>query len=84
MSMPSSGLTTTTITIGGMAAVHAVRAVFTALTAVPGIQTADVSLGKAIIQHDGTATHDDLRAAIDMAGCEVVSIQETRRQLPLA
>ena len=84
MARSSSGLTTTTVTIGGMVAVHAVRAVFTALTSVPGIQTADVSLGKAIIQHDGSATHDHLREAIRMAGCDVIQIQDTRRQLPLA
>lgn len=74
---------TTTVTIGGMAAVHAVRAVFTALGGVPGITSAEVSLGRAVIHHDGRASEDTLREAIALAGCEMLGIEENRRLLPL-
>ena len=75
---------TTTLTLSGMTSVHAVRAVFTALTAVEGIVHADVGMGGATIEHDGRATADALRSAIAMAGFEVLTVHETRRKLPLA
>jgi copper chaperone CopZ len=74
---------TSTLSIAGMRAVHAVRAVFTALASVEGIAHADVSLGKAVIEHDGRATADKLRAAVALAGCEVVEVREERRSLPV-
>ena len=40
---------TTTVSIAGMTCAHCVRAVFTALAVVPGIQRADVSIGQAVI-----------------------------------
>ena len=73
---------TTTLTISGMAAVHAVRAVFTALAGVEGITSADVSLGRAVIEHDGRATPERLAAAVALAGCEVVGWEVERRTLP--
>lgn len=82
-SRPAATTATITVTIEGMVAVHGIRAVFTALTAVPGIQSADVSLGKAIIVHDGRATANAIRAAIELAGCEVTDIREIRRGLPV-
>ena len=63
---------TITANIGGMHSVHAVRAVWTALAAVPGVTTAEVVLGRAVIEHDGRATVDALREAIAMAGCELL------------
>ena len=72
----------TTLTISGMRAVHAVRAVFTALAAVEGIARADVSLGRAVVEHDGRATPDKLRDAVALAGCEVTEVREDRRTLP--
>jgi copper chaperone CopZ len=74
----------TRITIAGMMSPHCVRAVFTALTPVPGIRSTDVWLGGAEIEHDGTATVDALRAAIAVAGYDVVGGVEERRRLPLA
>ena len=74
--------TTTDITIGGMLAVHAARAVFTALSGVDGIHSADVSLGRAVVRHDGRVTHDQLSAAIALAGFEVLEIRDEKR-LPL-
>jgi copper chaperone CopZ len=73
----------TTLTISGMRAVHAVRAVFTALAGVEGIARADVSLGKAVVEHDGRATPEALAAAVALAGFEVVAIAHDRRSLPV-
>jgi copper chaperone CopZ len=73
----------TTIEIAGMRAVHSVRAVFTALTAVEGIVSADVQLGSATIEHDGRASAEALRAAIALAGYEVTRVREDRRALPV-
>lgn len=72
----------TTLRIGGMLAVHARRAVFTALAGVEGIQSADVELGRAIVEHDGRATAALLRAAVETAGFEVEEVVEERRRLP--
>jgi copper chaperone CopZ len=74
---------TTHLTITGMSSVHSVRAVFTALAAVEGISRADVSMGRATIEHDGRATPEALTAAIATAGYEVTECTEERRRLPL-
>jgi copper chaperone CopZ len=73
----------TTLTISGMRAVHAARAVYTALASVEGIAHADVSLGRAVVEHDGRATPERLREAVALAGCEVVAVTEQRRTLPV-
>ena len=62
---------------------HCVNAVFTSLTPVPGIVSADVSIGAAVIEHDGRTTVDALRAAIAAAGYEVIQANDNRRQLPI-
>ncbi len=72
-----------TIEIGGMHAVHAARAIFTALTGVEGVQRAEVSLGRAVVWHDGRATPELLTDAIELAGCTVLGIAEERRSLPV-
>ena len=74
----------TTATITGMTCAHCVRAVFTSLGGVEGIKRADVSIGKAVIEHDGTVTPEDIRAAIAVAGYEVTEIRIDRPTLPLA
>lgn len=70
---------TTEVSIRGMLSMHAVHAVYTGLSGVDGILSAYVSLGRAVIVHDGRATHAELREAIDLAGCEVTAISDTRR-----
>ena len=74
----------TTASISGMTCAHCVRAVFTALAGVEGIKRADVSIGKAVIEHDGTVAPEDVRAAIAIAGYEVTKIKIDRPTLPLA
>jgi copper chaperone len=73
----------TTATISGMSCAHCVRAVFTSLTGVEGILRADVSIGRAVIEHDGTATEEAMRQAISIAGYEVIDFRDDRRTLPV-
>jgi copper chaperone CopZ len=75
---------TTTASISGMTCAHCVRAVFTSLAGVPGIDRADVSVGRAVIEHDSTVTPDQIRAAIAVAGYDVTDFKVDRRTLPLA
>ena len=74
----------TTATISGMTCAHCVRAVFTSLAGVEGIDRADVTIGKAVIEHDGTVAPEDIRAAIALAGYNVTDMGNDRRTLPLA
>ena len=65
-----------------MTCAHCTRAVFTALSGVPGIARADVKVGSAVIDHDGSVTLDALRQAIEAAGYTVADADENRRALP--
>ncbi|MFL5487226.1 MAG: heavy-metal-associated domain-containing protein [Gemmatimonadaceae bacterium] len=75
---------TTNVSISGMSCVHCVRAVFTALSGVKGIERADVAIGRAIIEHDGSVTHEQIRDAVAVAGYEITDFKTDRRTLPLA
>ena len=68
--------------VEGMTCRHCVRAVFTALTAVEGIARADVSVGAIEIEHDGRATIEKIREAVEVAGYQVVDGTTNRRALP--
>jgi copper chaperone CopZ len=72
-----------TVTIAGMSCAHCVRAVFTSLSGVEGISRADVSIGKAVIEHDGTVSVEAVRQAISIAGYEVVDVRDDHRVLPV-
>jgi copper chaperone CopZ len=71
----------TTLTIDGMLSVHSTRAVYTALGAIDGIASAHVRMGEAVIDHDGRATPDVLRAAVAVVGYTVTEVREDRRRL---
>ena len=71
----------TRLRILGMSSPHCIRAVFTALTPVEGILSADVVLGSVEVEHDGCATGEAMREAIAVAGYEVAEVAEERRQL---
>ena len=75
---------TTTASISGMTCAHCVRAVFTSLAGVPGIERADVSIGQAVIEHDGSVTSEQIRDAVAVAGYEVTGTTLDRRTLPIA
>ena len=70
------------LTISGMLAVHSKRAVFTALSGVPGVGSAEVEMGRAVVEHEASTTSQSLVEAIALAGCEVTSVRIERR-LPL-
>jgi copper chaperone CopZ len=74
----------TTASISGMTCAHCVRAVFTSLSGLEGIKRADVTIGQAVIEHDGTVTPEEIRDAIAVAGYTVGTIKIDRRTLPLA
>ena len=57
---------------------HCRRALFTALTPVAGIQSADVSLGSITIEHDGSLIDADVRDAIAVTGYVVSSVIHER------
>jgi copper chaperone CopZ len=71
----------TRLRINGMSCQHCVQAVFTALTPVEGIRSAQVIIGAATIEHDGRATVAALREAIAVSGYEVGLAEEDRRTL---
>lgn len=71
------------LTISGMVAIHAKRAVFTALAGVPGVRSADVELGRAVVEHDPETSQAALADAVALAGCEVTAVR-TERRLPLS
>lgn len=73
---------TSILTISGMVAVHSKRAVFTALSGVPGVRSADVALGRAVVDHDASTDANALIDAVALAGCEVTDVKIERR-LPL-
>jgi copper chaperone CopZ len=73
----------TRLRISGMSCQRCVQAVFTALTPVEGIVSAQVTIGGAVIEHDGRATVEALREAIAVSGYEVSLADEDRRTLPV-
>jgi copper chaperone CopZ len=73
----------TTVSISGMTCVHCVRAVFTSLSGVEGIARADVSVGRAVIEHDGSVSNDAVSRAISIAGYKVIDFRDDRRALPV-
>lgn len=73
----------TRLRIEGMSCQRCVQAVFTSLTPVEGILSAQVSVGMATIEHDGRATGDALREAIAVSGYRATIASDERRRLPL-
>jgi len=73
----------THVQIDGMSCQHCVRAVFTGLGSVDGIARADVRIGSADVEHDGTVTIDQIRAAVELAGYSIREAETNRRALPL-
>lgn len=73
----------TTVRIKGMSCAHCVRAVFTALGGVEGVSHADVSIGQAVIEHDGTVSQEAIAKAISIAGYDVADFKSDRRALPV-
>ena len=68
------------VRLSGMHAVHAVRALQTALTGAPGVTNIEVRMGEAIISHDGRLTEETLRDVVKQAGLGIVGLSEDRRR----
>jgi copper chaperone CopZ len=66
------------LSIAGMTAVHHVRGVYTAFAGVPGVVHAEVHLGGAVVDHDGTVTRAMFDEAVALAGCAVTAVREER------
>ena len=69
--------------LNGLVAVHAVRAVWTALGAVPGVVSADVTMQGAVLEVEGALDRAALESALDAAGVTVRSIRIEARVLPI-
>ncbi len=74
---------TSILTIDGMRSVHCTRAVFTALGAIEGVKSAEVEIGRAVIEHDGKATAERIQDALDVVGYRLVAVESGPRRLPL-
>ena len=68
----------TVLDIAGMRTVHCVRAVFTALGGVEGVAHADVSMGRAVVEHDRHATAATMEAALAPLGYTLVRAERSR------
>jgi len=85
MLMSARTSTRVRIEMEGLVAVHAVRAVWTALTAVPNVVSAEVTMAGAVLELDGPLDRAALDSAMAMAGVRVTGVTvEQRRMLPLA
>ena len=71
----------TTLFVDGMRSVHCVRAIFTALNAVEGIASAEVTVGRAVVEHDGRARRGALTEVVEALGYVVRDVVEERRRL---
>jgi len=71
------------VQLDGLVAVHAVRAVWTALGAVPGLLSAEVTMQGAVLELDGELDRAALDAALDAAGVSIRSIRIEARALPV-
>jgi copper chaperone len=67
-------MTTATYTVRGMTCGHCVRAVQDEVGRVPGVRDVDVDLesGRVVVTSDREVASDEIRAAVDEAGYEVV------------
>jgi copper chaperone CopZ len=72
---------TTTIAIAGMRTVHCVRAVRTALMALDGIESVDVKVGAATLEHPGTLDPAAVTAALAPTDYRVTSLRTESRAL---
>lgn len=71
----------TRIRLDGMVCTRCKEAVYTSLTPVEGITRLEVTLGAVVVEHDGRATPEQLREAIEVSGYRVTAIAEDRRRL---
>lgn len=73
----------TTLLIGGMRSAHCARAVYTALATVPGIDAAEVVVGRATLEHRAPLDTEALSRAVSLAGYVLRDASTDRRRLAL-
>lgn len=73
----------TTLSIDGMRSVHCARAVYTALAGVAGIERAEVSIGRAIVEHAGALDEAGVAEAVKGVGYVLRAVVTERRRLPV-
>ena len=66
------------LAIDKMLSLYSVRAVWTALGGVEGVKRAEVVMGMAKVEHDGSVTCEQVAEAVEIAGCEVVRCEEEK------
>jgi len=71
------------VQLDGLVAVHAVRAVWTALGAVPGLVSAEVTMQGAILEVEGELDRAALDMALEAAGVSVRNVRVEARVLPV-
>ena len=71
------------VQLDGLLSIHAVRAVRTALGAVPGVLGAEVSMQGAVLDTESPLDRNALDEALAYAGVRVLSVREERGTLPL-
>jgi copper chaperone CopZ len=71
------------VEIEGLVAVHAVRAVRTALAGVPGIEHAEVTMQGAVLETSAPLDEAALAEALAMAGVRLMALRVERGGLPL-
>ncbi|MEP7383253.1 MAG: cation transporter [Gemmatimonadota bacterium] len=72
-----------TLHIDGMRSVHCARAVYTALAGVAGIDSAEVVIGRAIVEHRVALDAPALDAAIAQVGYTLRTVVHEARRLPV-
>ncbi len=72
-----------TLHIDGMRSVHCARAVHTALAGVAGIDSAEVVIGRAVVEHRDALDAPALDAAIAQVGYTVRAVVHEPRRLPV-
>jgi copper chaperone CopZ len=73
----------TTLYIDGMRTVHCARALFTSLARISGIGTAEVTIGKAILEHADRLDEGALAHAVADVGYTLREVVTESRRLPL-
>jgi copper chaperone CopZ len=71
------------VEIAGLISIHAVRAVRTALTGVPGIESAMVSMAGADLECVAPVDEGLLADALSLAGVTLVAVRAERAGLPV-
>jgi copper chaperone CopZ len=76
-------VSTSILHITGMRSVHCARAVHTALAGVSGAWSAEVTIGRAEVEHDDRATPAAMAAAVAAVGYAVERVEPRGRALPV-